>query len=152
MNKFATLALIAAIAAPAALANDLQNEHNTNREIVSNVDPRARELLLRPARIHQGRTYTLPVSLRAGKFYTFFGDCDNNCNNIDMNLIAANGARVAGDNLPDNAPLFTFHATRSGNYRVVLSMKNCDDRNGCKASIHAFEGTRRVYDTFIRAQ
>ncbi len=151
MKQFTTLALVAILAAPAAaLANDLISEHNTNRDVLRHNDPGARELLLRQARIHQGRTFTLPLTLQAGKYYTFFGDCDDDCNNMDMNLLAANGARVAGDNLPDNQPLFTFRAPRSGNYRIVLSMKDCDNRNGCQASIHAFKGTRRVYDTFTR--
>lgn len=151
MQKLTTLALIAALAAPAAvLANNFESEHATNREVVSTADPAARELFLRPVTLKQGRTHTLPVTLRAGKFYTFFGDCDDSCNNMDMNLMAANGARVAGDNLPDNQPLFTFQAPSSGNYRIVLSMKDCDDANGCKATVHAFEGTRRVYDTFTR--
>lgn len=151
MQKLTTLALIAALAAPAAaLANNLGNEQDINREVVSTADPAARELFLRPVTLKQGRTHTLPVTLRAGKFYTFFGDCDDSCNNMDMNLMAANGARVAGDNLPDNQPLFTFQSPSSGNYRIVLSMKDCDDANGCKATVHAFEGTRRVYDTFTR--
>ena len=101
MQKLTTLALIAALAAPAAaLANNLGNEQDINREVVSTADPAARELFLRPVTLKQGRTHTLPVTLRAGKFYTFFGDCD--------------------------------------------------DANGCKATVHAFEGTRRVYDTFTR--
>ena len=101
MQKLTTLALIAALAAPAAaLANDFESEHATNREVLSQADPAARELFLRPVTLKQGRNHTLPVTLRAGKFYTFFGDCD--------------------------------------------------DANGCKATIHAFEGTRRVYDTFTR--
>ena len=153
MQKLTTLALIAALTAPAAaLANDFESEHATNREVLSQADPAARELFLRPVTLKQGRNHTLPVTLRAGKFYTFFGDCDDSCNNMDMNLMAANGARVAGDNLPDNQPLFTFQAPSSGNYRIVLSMKDCDNANGCKATVHAFEGTRRVYDTFTRSR
>ena len=91
MQKLTTLALIAALAAPAAaLANNFESEHATNREVVSTADPAARELFLRPVTLKQGRTHTLPVTLRAGKFYTFFGDCDDSCNNMDMNLMAAN--------------------------------------------------------------
>ncbi|MDU1346822.1 MAG: hypothetical protein E6959_07205, partial [Eikenella corrodens] len=84
MQKLTTLALIAALAAPAAaLANNLGNEQDINREVVSTADPAARELFLRPVTLKQGRTHTLPVTLRAGKFYTFFGDCDDSCNNMD---------------------------------------------------------------------
>ena len=105
MQKLTTLALIAALAAPAAaLANNLGNEQDINREVVSTADPAARELFLRPVTLKQGRTHTL----------------------------------------------VTFQAPSSGNYRIVLSMKDCVDANGCKATVHAFEGTRRVYDTFTR--
>ena len=49
MQKLTTLALIAALAAPAAaLANNFESEHATNREVVSTADPAARELFLRP--------------------------------------------------------------------------------------------------------
>ena len=151
MKKLTILTLIAALAVPATvMADDLNEAHDTNRNILGEADPASRELLLRPVRLKRGRTYTLPVTLQSGKYYTFFGDCDDDCSNMDMDLLNSGGARVASDRLPDAQPLFTYRATQSGNYRIVLSMKACSDSDGCKASIHAFEGNRRVYDTFMR--
>lgn len=129
----------------------LERAHAVNRDVVLNhADPRAKELSLKETTLQTGRSYTQTFNLQAGKFYTFYGDCDEGCSNLDMELRNSRNARVAGDNLPDDQPLFTYQAPRNGSYRIVLSMKNCADSNGCKASIHAFEGTRHVYGTFTR--
>lgn len=131
----------------------LEQAHAVNREVVLNqADPSAKELSLQETTLTTGRSHTQTFNLQAGKFYTFYGDCDEGCRNLDMELRNSRNARVAGDNLPDDQPLFTYQAPRSGSYRIVLSMKNCADSSGCKASIHAFEGNRRVYNTFTREQ
>lgn len=137
-------------AAPRQAASVLEQAHAVNREVVNSADPTAKELSLQEATLKTGRSHTQSFTLQAGKFYTFYGDCDEGCSNLDMELRNSRNARVAGDNLPDDQPLFTYQAPSNGSYRIVLSMKNCAESNGCKATIHAFEGNGRVYDTFTR--
>lgn len=126
------------------LDTSLTDAHKTNRDAVRNKDPRAREMLLRETRLAQGQTFTLPVTLRAGKVYTFYGDCDNACSNIDLTL-SRNGREVKSDTLEDSVPLFSWRANRTGQYTVTIPMKNCS-ADDCAVSAHIFEGTRMVYE------
>lgn len=142
MKKSLMLALAAFLALPAA-ADSLSDEHNVNREVVAQADPGAKELLLRRSTLSRGQTFTLPVNLTAGKVYTFYGDCDDRCTNIDMTL-SQNGRVVAQDVLDDPQPLFSYRATRSGTYTVKVPILACGTTR-CALSVHVFEGSKMVY-------
>ncbi|MDO4693569.1 MAG: hypothetical protein Q4A62_02945 [Eikenella sp.] len=126
------------------LDTSLVNAHKQNREVVQQKDSGARELLLRETRLRQGQTLTVPLNLRAGKVYTFYGDCDNACSDIDLTL-SRNGRAVKSDVLPDSVPLFSWRANRSGAYTVTIPMKTCSAED-CAVSAHIFEGSKMVYE------
>lgn len=126
------------------LDTSLVNAHRQNREVVREKDPGAREIMLREARLPKGQTLTIPLSLRAGKVYTFYGDCDNACSNIDLTL-SRNGRAVKSDTLADSVPLFSWRANRSGAYTVTIPMKECN-ADDCAVSAHIFEGSKMVYE------
>lgn len=121
----------------------LADAHRTNTEIVNGNDPDARELLLRQSRLALGQRLTERVQLTAGKAYTFYGDCDSNCTDIDL-IVSRNGRTVKQDTDNDSVPLFSWRATRTGTYTVTLPMKECSAAT-CSASIHIFEGSKLVY-------
>ncbi|WP_225748353.1 hypothetical protein [Eikenella sp. Marseille-P7795] len=122
----------------------LLRAHRTNIEAVHNRDPEARVFLLRPLSLAQGQSHTEQLNLTAGKVYTFYGDCDAQCSDIDLTL-RLNGRIVKQDVLGDSVPLFSYRAPRSGRYSVTLPMKECSSTT-CAASIHIFEGSKMVYD------
>lgn len=126
------------------LDTSLSQAHASNRRIVAEKDRGAREMLLRQDRLPQGQTLTVPVTLRAGKVYTFYGDCDNNCSDIDMTL-SQNGREIKSDTLGDSVPLFSWRANRTGNYTVTVPMERCGSED-CAVSVHIFEGSKMVYD------
>ena len=125
------------------LDTSLKDAQATNRSAVSAQDPGAREFLLRETRLAQGQNFTLSVNLRAGKVYTFYGDCDSACNDIDLTL-SRNGREVKSDTLDDDVPLFSWRANRTGADTVTIPMKNCSATD-CAVSAHIFEGTKMVY-------
>ena len=122
----------------------LQHAQWRNMEIVKNKDPAARVFLLRQQRLAAGQSHTEQLNLTAGKVYTFYGDCDDNCTDIDL-IVRHNGRVVKQDVMGDSVPLFSYRAPRSGRYSVTLPMKTCSTAT-CAASIHIFEGTKMVYD------
>lgn len=122
----------------------LLHAQQSNVNIVKNHDPAARVFLLRQQRLAAGQSHTEQVNLTAGKAYTFYGDCDDNCSDIDL-TVRLNGRVVKQDVLGDSVPLFSYRPARSGRYSVTLPMKTCSAAT-CAASIHIFEGTKMVYD------
>lgn len=122
----------------------LQHAQWRNVEIVKDKDPAARVFLLRQQRLATGQSHTEQLNLTAGKVYTFYGDCDDNCTDIDL-IVRHNGRVVKQDVIGDSVPLFSYRAPRSGRYSVTLPMKTCSTAT-CAASIHIFEGTKMVYD------
>lgn len=122
----------------------LLRAQRSNVEIVESHDPAARVFLLRQQRLAAGQSHTEQVNLTAGKAYTFYGDCDDNCSDIDL-TVRLNGRVVKQDVLGDSVPLFSYRPARSGRYSVTLPMKACSTAT-CAASIHIFEGTKMVYD------
>ncbi|MDX2238299.1 MAG: PPC domain-containing protein [Hyphomonadaceae bacterium] len=67
--------------------------------------------------------FTVPVS--AGVTYRVVGGCDNECNNVDLEVRDAGGAVVASDAAPDDHPVVSFTPTASGTYSVRLLLKTC---------------------------
>jgi len=128
----------------------LLRAQRSNVEIVESHDPAARVLLLRQQRLAAGQSHTEQVNLTAGKAYTFYGDCDDNCSDIDL-TVRLNGRVVKQDVLGDSVPLFSYRPARSGRYSVTLPMKACST-DTCAASIHIFEGTKMVYDNNGRSR
>ncbi len=122
----------------------LQQAQQTNVETVRSTDPDAHVFLLRQQRLAAGQSHTEQLNLTAGKVYTFYGDCDNQCSNIDL-IVRHNGRIVIQDVLGDSVPLFSYRAPRSGRYSVTLPMKECSS-DTCAASIHIFEGSKMVYN------
>ncbi|MFC2416629.1 MAG: hypothetical protein ACFNQI_01550 [Eikenella corrodens] len=128
----------------------LQHAQRRNVEIVKDKDPAARVFLLRQQRLAAGQSHTEQLNLTAGKVYTFYGDCDDNCSDIDL-IVRHNGRVVKQDVLGDSVPLFSYRPARSGRYSVTLPMKACST-DTCAASIHIFEGTKMVYDNNGRSR
>jgi hypothetical protein len=66
------------------------------------------------------------VDLVAGTPYRIIGACDNECSNMDIELIDMNtGGVVASDVLPDDFPVVDFSPTANGRYMVRSIMQTC---------------------------
>jgi hypothetical protein len=73
-----------------------------------------------------GRDHRFIVDLTAGARYGFIGACDDDCSNIDMELIDMNtGGVVANDMLPDDFPIPVYQPQANGRYMVRLLMQAC---------------------------
>jgi hypothetical protein len=65
------------------------------------------------------------VNLAAGTSYRILGVCDNECSNVDMELIDGSGAVVQSDVLPDDIPIVNITPAAAGRYSVRMVMKTC---------------------------
>lgn len=146
MKKLALFGLMALMAAPAAFARDdwLPQAQQMNRDIVRKGDTGARQVKLESGRLGQGQSAEHQVRLTAGKYYSFFADCDLQCSDVDLRLSRADGSPIKKDEEPDDSPMFGWRADRSGNYTVSVGMETCE-ANRCGYSTQVFEGTRDVF-------
>jgi hypothetical protein len=66
------------------------------------------------------------VNLTNGTAYRFIGACDNECSNLDIELIdMRTGGVVASDMLPDDYPVVNYTPSADGQYIVRLIMQTC---------------------------
>ncbi len=75
--------------------------------------------------LQPGRDHRWQVNLEGGRSYRIIGGCDNECSNLDIELIDSRGAVVASDVLPDDFPLVNFTPAQSGQYIVRIMMQAC---------------------------
>ncbi|MFZ2031423.1 MAG: hypothetical protein WAU68_14010 [Vitreimonas sp.] len=86
---------------------------------VTNVPDEIKSLM--PGTDHRWR-----VTLTANTPYTILGACDNDCNNVDVELIDTHtGGVVASDMLPDDYPVVTYTPTANGEYIARLILRTC---------------------------
>ncbi len=72
-----------------------------------------------------GGDYRWHIDLAAGASYRFIGACDDDCTNIDFELIAPGGGVVASDLLDDDFPVASYTVEQAGQYIGRLMMIEC---------------------------
>ncbi|OAM29277.1 MULTISPECIES: hypothetical protein [Eikenella] len=149
MQKFTVLALAALIAAPALAVDQdgwLAEAKQFNTTAVRSKDRGARQTNLFSGRAKVGEQKTHHVQLTAGKYYSFFADCDRECDNIDLTLKAANGQTIQANTEDDDSPMFGWRANRSGRYTLTVTIPGCKNSSaGCDYTSQVFSGNRSVF-------
>lgn len=78
------------------------------------------------AGLQPGTDHRWQVNLNGGTAYRIIGACDNECSNMDIELIdTRTGGVVASDTLPDDIPLVNFTPPTNGRYIVRMMMQTC---------------------------
>src|SRR5215470_11121845 len=77
------------------------------------------------APIEQGADHRWRIELVGGASYRIIGACDNECSDVDIELIDSSGAVVASDTLPDDYPIVDHVPTANGAYVVRMIMQRC---------------------------
>jgi hypothetical protein len=76
--------------------------------------------------IQPGTDTRWQVNLNAGTAYTFLGACDDDCNNVDLELIdVRTGGVIGSDMLGDDYPIVNFTPPANGQYIARLLLQNC---------------------------
>lgn len=78
------------------------------------------------AEMQPGTDHRWQVDLTGGAAYRLVGACDNECSNMDIELIdVATGGVVASDMLEDDFPLVDYTPQANGRYIVRFIMQTC---------------------------
>lgn len=73
-----------------------------------------------------GHDHRFIMDLVGGANYAFLGACDNDCSNVDIEVIDMNtGGVIANDMLPDDYPVASFSPPANGRYMVRLLLQAC---------------------------
>ena len=85
------------------------------------------------------------ISAHPNGMSAFFADCDRDCDNIDLTLKSADGNVIKADTEDDDSPMFSWRATRTGNYTLSVAIPGCHTASGCKYSGQVFVGNRDIF-------
>ena len=77
------------------------------------------------ADLQPGTDHRWQVNLVGGTNYRILGGCDNECSNLDIELIDSRGGVVASDMAPDDFPVVNFTPQTNGSYIVRILMQAC---------------------------
>ncbi len=89
-----------------------------------------------------GADHRWQVELAGGHAYRIVGACDDDCSNLDIELIdVATGGVVASDMLEDDFPVVDFTPQSDGRYIVRLLMQSCSVAP-CFAGARVLSGAR----------
>lgn len=75
--------------------------------------------------LQPGRDHRWQINLTGGTGYRFVGGCDNECSNLDFELLDNSGAVVASDMLPDDVPVVNFTPAANGRFTLRILMQTC---------------------------
>ena len=75
--------------------------------------------------LQPGQTHNWTVNLQQGVTYRIIGACDNECSNLDLELVDAAGAKVDEDIATDDHPVVDVTPAVAGAYTVRATMKTC---------------------------
>lgn len=68
-------------------------------------------------------------SLNTGNTYLISALCDDDCDDLDLALLDANGNEVAADRQGDNNPIVEIKPPKLGSYTAVIEMPSCGAEN-----------------------
>lgn len=75
--------------------------------------------------LQPGRDHRWQVRLTSGVSYRIIGACDNECTDLDLELIDSRGAVVASDLSEGDFPQISFSPAASGVYTVRIMLQAC---------------------------
>ena len=71
------------------------------------------------------QSHAWTVQLQRGQTYRIIGGCDNECTDMDFELVDPTGKIIERDTLPDSFPIINVTPQSPGAYTVRFLMKTC---------------------------
>ena len=118
--------------------NDDDHDQDTAdyEQVVRSELDRAAELQIRAGYVQVGRDIITPINsdgdglrhtyqLTAGRHYVFVGACDQDCTDVDMEILDGRGRQVANDTAADDRPVVGVTPPADGQYTVRIWLASC---------------------------
>ena len=135
-------ALVLSALTPTAFA-DLDREREINRGLTSLSSTEQAEVFYKRSSLAKGKTADYTIRLEAGKNYGIYADCDDNCNDIDTDLLL-NGKVIDSDHLSDSSPILRVNnVAKTQDYVVRATMVDCST-NACDYHVQAINSGDRM--------
>lgn len=99
----------------------------------------AREVTYTKIKMLPNQEHNHTLRAKAGMVYHAYGDCDDECTDLDLAVIDSKGVMLEADTELDSVPLFSWTAPSSGTYTFRLRMVDCAIESGCEASLNIYE-------------
>ena len=77
-------------------------------------------------RLNSGATGSHEMQVLGGSAYVVFGQCDNDCTDLDLKIYDPNGSLLLQDVAVDDHPTLIFNPKTSGTLRVEVIMAHCN--------------------------
>ncbi|HEX6912383.1 MAG TPA: hypothetical protein VF142_18405 [Longimicrobium sp.] len=87
--------------------------------------------------LDDGESELVELDLAVGREYQIMGACDEDCTDLDLTLLDGSGNVIDSDLLDDDYPVVSAVVSRSGTFRVRVSMANCTSEP-CRYGIGVF--------------
>ncbi|MDK4683842.1 hypothetical protein [Kingella negevensis] len=132
MKKIALLtafSFASAFSQTAFAADDLSHEHQANLTR-SSLPAKQASAYYKRSKLAQGKTATHTVRLTKGANYRIYGDCDDNCSDLNLGLFA-NGEVIDKDYGDDDIPMLNITPSKTQTYAVHATMAACTTKSGC---------------------
>ncbi len=143
MRTVAAVTVLIACAAPPAAAQQRQYIGHLRSQL-ERVETILRDSGYRPAgslaygTLNAGDRESRPISMTIGSRYVIAGVCDQDCTNVDLKLLAPDGAELAGNTAPDNRPTMSITSPGTGQFTVTVMMAGCR-QSPCYWGFQVFE-------------
>ncbi len=85
------------------------------------------------------------LTLKRGETYRILGACDNECSDLDLELLDPSGKIIERDTLPDSAPVINIRPAADGVFTARVVMKTCT-LAPCYAAARLYHQTGPVPD------
>jgi len=77
-------------------------------------------------RLTNGASTSHQMDVIGGNSYVVFGQCDNDCTDLDLKIWDPDGSLILQDVAIDDHPTLTFNPKTSGRLRVEVIMAHCN--------------------------
>lgn len=123
---------------PAAQANKITEEQMDMASLFLLADGYVQSHKDKVDMLIEGEEDSYTYDLKKGGKYRFVGVCDDDCEDLDLEVYDKNGRLVGIDYDNDDAPIVGVKAAYTGKYKLVVSLEHCSTIL-CDYRVRAFQ-------------
>lgn len=123
--KRTVLGMMLALFAVNLSAGHLDDMEKENRRYARQAGYHTESHDIARSELNQGDSRTHRFTLNRNTSYRIYGDCDEDCSDMDFVLYDENGNVVADDELDDSVPIVDVRPRRTARYALKVTMHRC---------------------------